>query len=191
MPRRGKPEPKRITRERFDDFLEHRLAMDITARESLRALTASLVDDMCCSRAWSRSHLLLTLLQLREATLRLLQTFAAWRRTLVRPEPYVYGGQNFIVKMGSDANFLQFCPAHQHFGFTFGGSNLFALPIAVSSRRTAGFDTRPDDDEEAELLAQLATVSEAGPRAATVGDDAEAPFFLLRSWNRTARRWSA
>ena len=45
-------------------FLEHRLAMDITARESLRALTASLVDDMCCSRAWSRSHLLLTLLHL-------------------------------------------------------------------------------------------------------------------------------
>ena len=107
MPRRGKPEPKRITRERFDDFLEHRLAMDITAREALRALASDLVDDMCCARAWSRAAVLRTLLQLRAATLRLLQTFAAWRRTLVSPEPYVYGGQNFIVKMGHDSNFLQ------------------------------------------------------------------------------------
>ena len=51
MPRRGKPEPKRITRERFDDFLEHRLHQLIMKSMGKYHVTAAMLKRSARSTA--------------------------------------------------------------------------------------------------------------------------------------------
>ena len=153
MPRRGKPEPKRITRERFDDFLEHRLAMDITARESLRALTASLVDDMCCSRAWSAACCSRCCSCARRSCGCCRRSRRGGARSCGRSRTST-AARTSSSRWAATPTSCSSAPRTA--SASFGGSNLFALPIAVSSRRTADFDTRPEDGDEVSCLTRLA-----------------------------------
>ena len=65
---------------------------------------------------WSRPQFLLGLLQLRAASVAVLQGLRKWRQALVHPEPFDCCGRNYMLKMLDDANFLSFIPGGASLG---------------------------------------------------------------------------
>ena len=147
-----------ISVERYENMGEAALVQKIMTREALVALLEDLARlDERRSPPPRRYTLLLGLCQLRRVTVDVLNGIFSWRASLCGNEVFRYDGHNYLVKVCTDCDFLRFVTPN-YFGFTFGGSNPFALPIHFKLHERVVLEDRAD---EAPLLAALCDLSEA------------------------------
>ncbi|OQR98469.1 hypothetical protein ACHHYP_08590 [Achlya hypogyna] len=82
--------------------------------EELAVLRAIVVREACLDYLLSLAvtfptppaDLLRALLQLRTASLDVVEAIALWRRILVRPMPFVWRGANYLLRLAHDGDFL-------------------------------------------------------------------------------------
>ena len=149
-----------ISVERYENMGEAALVQKIMTREALVSLLedlARLDERSFLHRPRARYTLLLGLCQLRRVTVDVLNGIFGWRASLCGDEVFRYDGHNYLVKVCTDCDFLRFVTPN-YFGFTFGGSNPFALPIHFKLHERVVLE---EHDDEAPLLAALCDLSEA------------------------------
>lgn len=71
--------------------------------------------------------------KLRHASLDVVDQIRRWRQSLVQPEPFLVQGQNYLLKMASDTDFLKSMGDFpREYGLEIGKKNPFCLPISSS-----------------------------------------------------------
>ena len=81
-----------------------------------------------------RNEVIDTLDLVRLSTVETIEAIGKWRRTLVKPYPFVWNGVNYLLKIPSDLDFLsKFAEIETWLGFAF-KRNPFVVPVSLDDR---------------------------------------------------------
>lgn len=122
---------RRILPEQFDPEQELITLRSIVAREDLVNKLSEAVHACSQNRAWDRKDMLLSLRRMRAASLAVVENIVIWRHSLTKSEsfPWHESGENYLVKMSRDLDFMRALPLPKMYGFHLAAKNPFALPL--------------------------------------------------------------
>ena len=117
-----------IVTQQFDPFKERKLLEAISERENLVDAVVDEAKRCADYKPYNPKRFVTCCLQLRFASMRVVEGILDWRKGLVNPEPFLVAGTNYLLKMIRDLEILRVMPTVELFGFEMGLRNPFVFP---------------------------------------------------------------